>query len=71
MKLVHYVAGIEIFFLAGLPAWLQSPTGKSFIHSHDAIADLMAAAYVGFRAVKLAQNVSQDNTQPPAPGEQK
>lgn len=64
----HIVGGAEIFLLAALPAWVQSPTGKGFLTQHAAIADGLAAAYVGFRAVQLAlQPGGAADPLPPAP----
>ena len=70
MKWQHVLTGIEIFLLAALPAWLQSPTGSAFIHSHVSIADVIAAAYVGFRAVNLATSVANP-VQPVQPAQPK
>ncbi len=64
MKTGHVIGGIEIFLLAALPAWMQSPTGTAFLHAHLAIADIIGAAYVGWRAIDLAQRVSTNPTQP-------
>lgn len=65
MKPSHIIGGVEIFILAALPAWMQSSTGTSFLHSHMAVADVIAAAYVGFRAVNLA--LKANPTQPAKP----
>lgn len=66
----HGFAGIEIFALAALPAWMQSPTGTYFLHSHVAIADLVASAYVGFRSVQLALKVQSRPTPPAEPAKE-
>lgn len=65
MKPEHIVGGVEIFLLAAVPAWVQSPSGKQFLHTHIAIADTIASAYVGFRAVDMARRI-QANPQSPA-----
>lgn len=62
IKAAHIPLGVEIFLLAAFPAWAQSPTGSSFLHSHMSIADLVAAAYVGFRSVKLAADMKNQPT---------
>lgn len=70
VKLGHIPIGAEIFVLAALPAWMQSPTGSTFLHAHMSIADLVAAAYVGFRAVKLAADMNKDQPTPAEPGKE-
>ena len=65
MKVANILGGVEIFLLAAVPAWVQSPSGKQFLHTHIAIADTIASAYVGFRAVDMARRI-QANPQSPA-----
>lgn len=66
MKIQHVTGGVEIFLLAALPAWLQSPSGKSFMTTHGGICDLVLAAYVGLRAVKMALETQAPNPTAPA-----
>jgi len=67
----HLLGGIEIFLLAAFPAWAQSTTGQSFVHQHLAIADLLWAAYTGFRAVQVKLTLEKQNdVAPAAPAEE-
>lgn len=70
MKTYHVLCGVEIFLLAALPSWLQSPTGIQFLHAHMAIADGIGAAYVGFRAVSLAMKQNPKTPAEPAKEQQ-
>lgn len=67
----HLLGGIEIFLLAAFPAWVQSTTGQALTHQHLAIADLLWAAYTGFRAVQIKLQLEATNSiTPEAPAKE-